>query len=207
MREFHRGWSRSCIRRAILPDGSERSREDDDLENRSAHSEKLLLDAARRGLEYGPSLNAPSGDSTQKRGSAYGKGLQGAFEVPDRGSPREVDWLDQADRDAVPRRSHLAGLQGSEEQLHDPRRRQARPREPQGAHGPQSRHRRGDQDSRQARREVPRFEEGEGRDPGGEEVVIPFKGGEKRPREGPFFLRATARPSRASRAPQARGIP
>src|SRR5262249_3579691 len=98
-------------------------------------AKKSLLAGAKRGLEYGPSLNALSGDSTEKRGSAYGKGLQGAFEVPDRGSPREVDGVDQEGRDAVPRRPHGARLQGGEEQLHDPWRWQVGARQPQSAHG------------------------------------------------------------------------
>ena len=55
-----------------------------------------------------------------------------------------------------------------------PGRREARAREPEGPHGPQPRHRRRDQDSRQAGREVPRLQEGEGRDPGVQEVISAF---------------------------------
>ena len=46
-----------------------------------------------------------------------------------------------------------------------------RPREPQGSDGPQSRDRRADQDPGQARREVPRREGRQGRDPRREEVA------------------------------------
>ena len=86
-----RGRNRACIRVAILSEAfSSKIDRDGDDENHSAHSENFLLARAERGLEYGPSLIALRGDSTEKRGSAYGKRLQGAFEVPDRGSPRQV---------------------------------------------------------------------------------------------------------------------
>ena len=84
-----------------------------------------------------------------------------------------------------------ARLQGREEQLHDSRHRQARAREPQGPHGPQPGDGRRDQDSRQARREVPRLQEGEGRDPGTEEV----RPGSRRERAafGPLFFLCRSR--------------
>ena len=84
-------------------------------------------------------------------------------EIADRrahGRENRVD--EEGDRPNAGRFSR-PGLQGSQEHLRDPRTRQARLGEPQGPHGTESADRCGDQDPREARRQVPRGQSRQGR--------------------------------------------
>ncbi len=87
---------------------------------------------------------------------------------------------------------HLAAarLQAREGHLHAARHRQARPQEPRRPHGPQPQDRGSHPDQGQARREVPRRQGREGRDPRCQ-VIFPFPTGASIRRSAFFIFRAS----------------